>query len=488
MAGSRFFPITRKVNILIILSMVIGIGSITFYLASTLFVTIDELSRRDMDRQADSIYAAIESLMLPGEAPLAQGYFQRLNAIDSAQQVTLFRTTGSEAFRDNSTIRHVNELQSQIMFPERVATGSPRQISLDDLAFVNATGGAGVPRDEFEVLEGEQHVVYRILKPLINLPKCVACHGADHTIRGVLEIRTDVTDTVMIQRATVYAASGAFFALVVILGFSMSRFMQTLILRPVRQIALVCEGVTEGDFSNRVSVSQRDEIGSLGERVNKMIEGLVERFKLSKYVSGSTIRSLQNEESGTSEETTLLFTDIRGFTSFTERHSPEVVVRILNKMLDLQTTCIQSCGGDIDKYVGDEVFAVFEGSTGTVRALDAAVKIQRSLAGLGDEINGLGVGIGINYGPVIRGRMGSESRADFTVIGDNVNVAARLCSAAAPGTILLSTEFVRKLKQTMKAEPAARPPAGLTLKGPMSLRVKGKSQALKVFLVEGVGE
>src|SRR5690606_39261199 len=90
-AARRFVPITLKVNLLIIAGMVIGIGSISFALASTLFVTIDEVSMQNMAGQADAIYAAIESLMLPGEALLAQGFFQRLNAIDAGRQVHLYR-------------------------------------------------------------------------------------------------------------------------------------------------------------------------------------------------------------------------------------------------------------------------------------------------------------------------------------------------------------------------------------------------------------
>lgn len=475
MAARRFVPITLKVNLLIIAGMVIGIGSISFALASTLFVTIDEVSMQNMAGQADAIYAAIESLMLPGEALLAQGFFQRLNAIDAGRQVHLYRSDGYEAFQDNATISQVNEHLGTLMFPTRIPPPQVEQLDLDHSGFAQALGSEGLPRDVFLREAQGDRVFYRVLKPLINLPKCTVCHGSDHTIRGVIDIRNDITETVRLQQGAVLAASGGFFFLVVVLGLAMSRLMGRLILGPIQKIGRVCEGVTMGDFSTRVNVAQEDEIGNLAERVNTMIEGLVERFKLSKYVSGSTIRSLSQGEEGSSVPLSIVFTDIRGFTSYTEKHAPEQVVQTLNSILDLQTRIIHGEGGDIDKYVGDEVFAVFDGKESCAAALRAALAIQNALQDQGPSLDGLAVGIGLNYGQVIRGRMGSETRADFTVIGDNVNVASRLCSAAAAGEIIASLEFIKELKREGK------PGAEAKLEGPFSLHVKGKSSALRAF-------
>lgn len=483
MAARRFVPITLKVNLLIIASMVIGIGTITFFLASTLFVTIDDVSRRNMASQADAIYAAIESLMLPGEAPLAQGFFQRLNAVDSDQRVHLYRTDGQEAFQDNRTILQVNANQMSHNFPTRETNRQAETVDISMGGFAEALGSEGVPRDVFLQENVDGRVFYRVLKPLINLPKCIECHGADHTIRGIIDIQNDVTETVTLQRTAVLAASGGFFFLVLVLGVGLSRMMGRLILTPVQRIGKVCDGVTMGDFSSRVSVQQSDEIGLLGERVNTMIEGLVERFKLSKYVSGSTIRSLSEGEEGVSVPLTLFFTDIRGFTAYSESHSPDQVVHNLNRILDLQSKIIQEAGGDIDKYVGDEVFAVFDGPESPLVALRAALEIQRQIRVQQADLDGLSIGIGLNFGQVIRGRMGSETRADFTVIGDNVNIASRLCSAAAPGEILASDSYVRELRQVGTGGLAG----DLRIVGPYTLKVKGKQAALRVFkFQEGV--
>ena len=92
-----------------------------------------------------------------------------------------------------------------------------------------------------------------------------------------------------------------------------------------------------------------------------MVDGLYERFELSKFVSSATIQSIKHSNKGTKTEIAIFFSDIRGFTAFSEKLSPEAVVTHLNKILNVQTEIIQRYGGDIDKYVGDEIVALFFG-------------------------------------------------------------------------------------------------------------------------------
>jgi adenylate cyclase len=463
--------------------MILGIGGITFGLASSLILTIEDINQRDTLRQADTVYAAIESLMLPGQAPIAQGYFQRLNIVDQDLRVQLYRDSGEQAFLDNKTINYVNSYLMNPRFETREDPPQPPRINpQNDQLFTQALGAEGVPRDAFEHISIEDRTYFRVLKPLINLPKCTVCHGADHTIRGILEIKSDITETIMLQQTSVIASGGAFFALVLILGFGMSRFMGKIILKPIYRIAEACTLVTDGDFSSRVELQQNDEIGGLASRINQMIEGLLERFKLTQYVSTSTMKSLSSAAtSGVSIELTLFFTDIRGFTSYSETNPPEIVVSNLNKVLDIQTKIIHEFGGDIDKYVGDEIFAIFEGPLGCCRAAEAAIKIQEELTKPGLTYGGLQVGIGINRGSVIMGRMGSEARADFTVIGDNVNIAARLCSAADGGANLVTIEYAKALKTCLTEEASKGQKSHFALTGPYRLSVKGKREALKVY-------
>jgi adenylate cyclase len=172
----------------------------------------------------------------------------------------------------------------------------------------------------------------------------------------------------------------------------------------------------------------------------------------------------------------MLFSDVREFTSYTERNPPEQVVESLNRILNMQTDIVHRSGGDVDKYVGDEVVALFSGVDHAFRACHAALEIQREIARAGGTaFSGLSVGIGIDSGEVILGMIGSDKRADYTVIGDHVNFAARLCAAARPGQVIVS--------EAAWSEAGRRIPA----KGPYRVQVRGKAEAQRVYVLEEQG-
>jgi len=131
---------------------------------------------------------------------------------------------------------------------------------------------------------------------------------------------------------------------------------------------------------------------------------------------------------------TLFYSDIRDFTGFSETRPPEEVVAFLNQLMDLQVRAITAEGGDVDKMIGDAVLARFDGEGAERRAVAAARRVLTEIAA-GDFPRQ--VGIGIFTGEVISGAVGGEQRMDFTVIGDSVNISARLCSAAAGGELVV---------------------------------------------------
>ena len=146
----------------------------------------------------------------------------------------------------------------------------------------------------------------------------------------------------------------------------------------------------------------------------------------------------------------------------------------LNAILGFQTEVIHRNGGDVDKYVGDEVVALFSGEDSVARACRAAVEIQREIERETDaRFNGLHVGIGINVGEVILGMIGSEKRADFTVIGDHVNFASRLCDVAKAGQIIISENVRKKIDNAF------------VVSSPYKLRVKGKEDYQRVYILKG---
>jgi adenylate cyclase len=479
MEKKKYIPITRKVNAIIIISLIIGIGAIISYYYISLFLNINASTRQNLIQQSDILYTAIENYMIPGEAPLAARFFNDINQINPDYTIKLFRSNGVKAFTDNLTINFVNDTLNETKFLNREQIDDTER-PIDDY-FTKATT---VPpqnpefrtRDITENEEGEtqEKILFRLYRPLINLPRCTVCHGGEHTIRGVIDIRNNITQSVNDQYLILFISIGIFTLMVSILAVILTQFLKNTVIRPVQFIGEICTGVTRGIFDKKVSIKNRDEIGILGNTVNTMVEGLHERFKLSKFVSSSTLKSLKNEEKGQKVPTTILFSDIRGFTSFTESNKPETVVESLNKVLNFQSEIIQKNNGDIDKYVGDEIVAIFTQENAELSACLSALKIQKELEKKsGSAYNNLTVGIGINSGEVILGMIGSDKRADYTIIGDNVNTASRLCSIAKPGQIIISSSTYEKVKNRVKT------------KGPYKVKVKGKEEYLHVYLLTG---
>ena len=475
----RSFTIALKIDLIIVASLVIGIGAGIALLAVRQYRTTIDATDDALRRQSQIIYYSIKNLMLPGDAPVARQFLGdvQLNAGLNAS-FSLYRRTGAEAFVDNETLRTVNANNAPRkakIFPLRPEpTGTPDKVGPDELNFWDAVRTQTVT--VFQVTDKGRTT--RILDtPLPNDPPCSQCHGADHSVRGILETTVDITDLLRQPRDSALLASAIFLALATLLPVLLTQFLRRTVILPIQRIGEVCRTVAAGVFDQKVAPRGNDEIGELGRTVNQMVDGLYERFQLSKFVSASTIRSIHGSAGGSRQAATMLFSDVRGFTAFSADHEPEIVVRHLNLLLDTQTRIVHAHGGDVDKYVGDQVFAIFTGPERELAACRTAIAIQREIAReKGGTYGGLSVGIGIDTGDVVMGKIGSETRADFTVIGDRVNTAARLCGAAIAGTVLIS-EAVRIASGHI-----------VTTRGPYGLRVKGKKDPLRVHILTGVRE
>ena len=184
---------------------------------------------------------------------------------------------------------------------------------------------------------------------------------------------------------------------------------------------------------------------------------------------------------GEKREATFLFTDVRGFTSMSELLPPEKVTYIMNKALTAQQSAVQKHGGMVDKYIGDAMMAIFNAPLDLLDhpkiAIDCSLDIIRNMKSLNIELQKedlppVAIGIGINTGIAVIGNMGSESRFDYTAIGDAVNTAARLESATKDRNVNLLIG-----KSTTKA-------SGYKLKKLKSIKVKGKTKALEIYTYE----
>ena len=245
---------------------------------------------------------------------------------------------------------------------------------------------------------------------------------------------------------------------------------------PIRKIADTMIKVGEGDLEQKVEVPLKDEIGILANSFNEMIKHLREKIMMSKYVSKSTIEMISKKSSvklelgGERKTVTMLFSDIRGFTSFSENKAPEDVINMLNKYLSIQAEIIEKNNGEVDKFVGDEVVAIFKNENMIQDCVKSAIEIQRKINEINQkEKNNIFVGIGIHIGEVVMGNMGSPNRMDYTVIGDAVNTTSRLCSIAEPKKIVVSEDIYKNLKGKYK------------FSEPSEIKLKGKSVPLKIY-------
>jgi|GEM_PF-3509274 len=216
-------------------------------------------------------------------------------------------------------------------------------------------------------------------------------------------------------------------------------------------------------------------------------ERLVNSFQ--KFVSPVVIERIRNDPQalqpgGSKQLVTVFFSDIRGFTAMSERMDPARIVIQLNDYFSAMTEIVLAFGGMLDKYMGDEIMALFGAplplSDAPVRAIYCALEMQARLGFLHrrwaqEGFPEFAVGYGITVGEVTAGFIGSEKVLSYTAIGDTVNLANRLCSNARPGEILINSDVAKLLGDALKVE--ALPP----------LSVKGKTDPVEVFRVLGPG-
>jgi class 3 adenylate cyclase len=253
-------------------------------------------------------------------------------------------------------------------------------------------------------------------------------------------------------------------------------------MQPIRDLDAGTERVAAGDYSQRLPVVQDDDLGALSASFNRMQAGLAERQRLQAafgtYVDPALAARLleQGDDIFTGErrEVTVMFVDVRDFTPFAEANTAEDTVARLNALFEIVVPAVVDAGGHVNKFLGDGALAVFGAPNDLADHGDAAVKAAVLIHRLVAERFGgdLRIGIGINTGLVIAGTIGGAGKLEFTLIGDTVNVAARVeqLTKTTGDAILLTHQTVDAL--------ASRPP-GLLDRGAHAL--KGKSAAIQVF-------
>ena len=284
------------------------------------------------------------------------------------------------------------------------------------------------------------------------------------------------------QRVTGIGAAG------LLAGLLVGALIAGGIAAPLQAMVAAMRRVLAGDFGQHLSLRRGDEIGFLAGAFNEMVAGLAERERIkdtfgrfvSRDVATAVLSGLPLE--GERRDVTILFQDVRGFTSIAERTDPRVLVRVVNRLFTEMVAAVESHGGVIRQFTGDGVMALFGAPVlhddDPRRAVLAALEMVARLPGLNDQLQSEGlptlrIGIGIHTGEVVAGRMGPDQRSEYSVVGDAPNLASRI-------------EGLTKEMQTpilVSAATAAHLPADIRLGRRAVLPVKGKELPVEVVEV-----
>ncbi|MBP7634467.1 HAMP domain-containing protein, partial [Candidatus Ozemobacteraceae bacterium] len=213
---------------------------------------------------------------------------------------------------------------------------------------------------------------------------------------------------------------------------------QSFFLKPVSEMRKTVEAIAAGDYGQRLPVLTDDEIGSLCLSFNTMAKDLAEKEFLRRFISDLTMQAVagRHRRTATRLTATVMFTDIRGFTTMSETQPPEKITAMLNEYLTRMEAMIEAHGGTIDKFIGDAIMAVFLPTHGMApsgeRAIRAAFGMRQELTAFNAIRRAAGefeiaIGSGIATGKILMGVLGrSDGRQDFTVTGPTVNISASM--------------------------------------------------------------
>lgn len=307
---------------------------------------------------------------------------------------------------------------------------------------------------------------------------------------------SEISEDIILEPSREVRRKAFFIAGMVLSGALFAIFLFSMTLTsPIEKLVELIEVVSKGNFdvsaSAQIKSVFRDEVGELAVAFDHMTEGLKERDKVkglfSKFHGSSVTDDLMNGDvglGGQRKEVIVFFSDIRGFTAFSEKRSPEEVVEMLNEYFGVMVSIITKNGGVVDKFIGDAIMAIWGAPKSTpddpTKALRACLEMRQGLEALNVRRMERGqppimIGMGLHAGPAISGTIGSDERMEYTVIGNTVNTASRIeASTKAFGADLLVTDdVISRVGDAFKVEYAG------------SAEVKGRSEALKMYKVRG---
>lgn len=367
---------------------------------------------------------------------------------------------------------------------------------------------AGLERVEAEHQEWEGHVYAMLRAPEANpgVESILEDQAEDYTeaIDALRVLMAGYTESAAVQaradEARLHRIDLTLTALAAVLGLLLSALMTAGLVRPVRALLAGMRSVQSGALDTALHHRSSDEMGQLTEGFNTMVRELQVKEQIKeafgRFVDPRIVRDLIEhpeamDRAGRRQEMTILFSDIKGFTAISEQLTPDGLVRMLNAYLSEMSAPIQRENGVIDKFIGDAILAYWgepfvPSQEQALRACRAAIAKRDLIEPFGralPEILGLRTGvpsidlrIGIATGPVIVGAIGSEASRNYTVIGDTVNIGARLEAAC-------KIYGVRTLVDATTAESIGEE---ITVRELDMLQLVGKQRPVRVFQLLGL--
>jgi adenylate cyclase len=294
--------------------------------------------------------------------------------------------------------------------------------------------------------------------------------------------------------AALTRASQITFLVYVILGLCFTLLLARTLTAPLAAAAAALRRIQGGELSARLQPTASDEVGILQDGVNDMAAALEEKDHIL-HTFGRIVEPAVRDHllagdlhlGGQLRRATVLFSDLRGFTAIAEEMAPADVVATLNEYFSMMAEWVRACGGFVDKYIGDAMLVVFglfdptdvDGERAAAAAIRCALGMQERLASLNHarQASGrwpLAIGVGVDSGDVLAGTIGAEDRLEFTVIGDTVNVAARLQEVGKMrGEPLLVSEHTYQLARTGGSHPP--------LSAIDTVQIRGRREMVRVY-------
>lgn len=326
------------------------------------------------------------------------------------------------------------------------------------------------PRDDFilEIHDIPHRVFYTALNEGSLLPTAykIGLYSWEGALKAQAELRTQILG---------FSAAALVGALVVSLLLAHGLSV------PIRELVGGTEQISRGNFGVQVPVRSKDDLGQLARSFNEMAAGLALKEKYHSILHTIADKDVAQQLlegkialGGELRPATVMFCDIRGFTALTQNMNPAEVIALLNEHMTALTRVVTENHGVVDKFIGDSIMAIFGAPKSYGNDAFNAVRCAQQMMAERAKLNGtsrykIQIGIGLATGEVVAGNMGSADRSNYTVLGERVNLAARLCSVARRGEIVIGPATRELLGDLIAAEEMD------------PLQLKGFSESIRAF-------